>query len=141
MTKNRFFRHPAFSGILPAFCLILAATIHLEAAENLYRIIDLKTGETTETPATPADLLKNKDYKETKMVFRRIPAGIVIMNEGRTEATLSREYWLAVFECTQVALGSAGLKEFQAPQTQLLCLSWTPEVIGNQSEMPPISQG
>ncbi|MFO7535288.1 MAG: formylglycine-generating enzyme family protein [Kiritimatiellia bacterium] len=83
--------------------LVLAAILVAGGVqgEGLFRVVDLKTGEVVERRDAPADLLANDLYKTTRMVFRRIPAGTVKMDGGRLAVTLTQDYWLGVFECTQ----------------------------------------
>ena len=60
----------------------------------------------------PSDLLTNKEYKITKLVLRRIPAGTFTMGSPVTEkgrrnneiphqVSLTRDYYMGVFEVTQ----------------------------------------
>lgn len=58
----------------------------------------------------PGGLLPNRDYRTSKMVFRRIPARNVTWKMGFGDAafdvTLSRDYYIAVFELTQAQVRS-----------------------------------
>jgi formylglycine-generating enzyme required for sulfatase activity len=79
-------------------------------------VIDLNSGKITEFPKRPADLLTNDVYKTTKMVLKKIPHGTFIMGSPESETgrepfgkgsetqhnvTLSRDFYMAVFQCTQ----------------------------------------
>jgi formylglycine-generating enzyme required for sulfatase activity len=76
-----------------------------------YRIVDLSTGVISEANSMP-DLLTNADYKTTKLVLKRIPAGTFTMGdevnvdvypdeEPEHTVNITQDYWMGVFEVTQ----------------------------------------
>ena len=75
-----------------------------------YLVVDLAANSAervryyVSTNAIPGGLLANKDYRTTKLVFRRIPARGVTWNMGpdgaQHEVTLDHDYYIAVFELT-----------------------------------------
>ena len=75
-----------------------------------YLVVDLAANSServryyTSTNALPGGLLANRDYRTTKMVFRRIPAKGVTWKMGPDGAqhvvTLDHDYYIAVFELT-----------------------------------------
>lgn len=81
--------------------------------DGAYIVVDLLSGAVTELSSVPADLLANADYKTTKMVFRRVPAGTFTMGspgdemgrwadrEFQHQVTLTQDFYLGVFEVTQ----------------------------------------
>lgn len=86
--------------------IVFAAAIAVSAATRIalaaeYMIFDLESSEVETLDAAPEDLTTNDAYKTTKMVFRRIPAGAVSMGGGRLEVTQTRDFYMAVFQCTQ----------------------------------------
>ena len=78
-------------------------------------IVDLSDGTVLEVATPPSDLLTNEVYKTTKMVLKRIPAGTFTMGspesqlgrehykiqEAQHQVTLSKNFYMAIFECTQ----------------------------------------
>ena len=89
-----------------------------------YLVVDLAANSSeriryyTSTNALPGGLLANKDYRTTKMVFRRIPAKGVTWNMGpdgaQHEVTLDHDYYIGVFELT-AGQHYTVLKENNAP--------------------------
>ncbi len=75
-----------------------------------YLVVDLATNSAervryyVSTNAIPGGLLANKDYRTTKLVFRRIEAKGVTWNMGldnaQHEVTLDHDYYIGVFELT-----------------------------------------
>jgi len=86
----------------------LATTAFFDVA-----VVNLDTGTITDLWNVPSDLLTNSVYKTTKMVFRRIPHGTFTMgspsselgrdsfNETQHQVTLTRDFYIGVFEVTQ----------------------------------------
>jgi formylglycine-generating enzyme required for sulfatase activity len=82
----------------------------VDVVRGEYLVVDLATGS-VEGRLGIADLRTNPAYRDTKMVFRRLPAGIARLGSGGTRAwgqgdepdrTVSvRETYLAVFETTR----------------------------------------
>lgn len=78
-------------------------------------VVDLTDGSVVEVADPPSDLLTNDDYKTTKMVLKKLPAGTFTMGspeseigkenykiqESQHQVTLSKDFYVAVFECTQ----------------------------------------
>ena len=84
--------------------IICAIVVALCAAPGLaaeYMVFDFESHDVAALDAAPDDLLTNDAYKSTKMVFRRIPAGKFAMNGGQLEVDITRDYYIAVFQCTQ----------------------------------------
>lgn len=94
-----------------------AQDIELLKAGRLYMVIDLSAGP--EAPRYPVSYLNavpeggwTDEYKTTKLVLRRIPAGTFIMgspeeevgrdsDETQRKVTLTRDYYIGVFPVTQ----------------------------------------
>jgi formylglycine-generating enzyme required for sulfatase activity len=80
---------------------------------STHLVVDLASGDVLHLSRVPADLLTNADYKTTKMVFRRIPAGTFTMgsptdelgrfadSEFQHQVTLTKDFYIGVFEVTQ----------------------------------------
>jgi len=86
--------------------------------EGLYLVIDLSGGpEATRYPVSYLDAVPDggwtDEYKTTKLVMRRIPAGTFTMGspegelgrwddrEGQRQVTLTKDYYMGVFQVTQ----------------------------------------
>jgi formylglycine-generating enzyme required for sulfatase activity len=109
------------------------------AASFAYLVLDLPTGQVT-TSTKPADLLTNADYKTTKMVFRRIPAGIFTMGspedelgrladrEFQHQVTLTEDFYIGVFEVTQAqyyqVMGGADPSSYKGDHRPVEMVSW-----------------
>lgn len=89
-----------------------------DSSVALYMVVDLAGGPETDRypvlylPSPPSDLLSNPAYKTTKLVLRRVPAGVFTMGspaeelgrgqgEEQRSVTLTRDYYIGVFEATQ----------------------------------------
>ena len=104
-----------FVGALAAslFCVALSA----RAEKDLYCVIDLSAGPNAKSyPVSYMDAEPQggwtQEYKTNKMVFRKIPAGKFVMgspknelgrdtNEDQHEVTLTKPFYMGVFEVTQ----------------------------------------
>ena len=80
-------------------------------SEDLYMVVDLSSGAISYLDAVPAGGWSD-EYKTTKMVLRKIPAGKFIMGsptnefcreeeEVQHEVTLTKDFYIGVFEMTQ----------------------------------------
>ena len=70
-----------------------------------YMIVNLKTGAVTyENIETDQDAANTKyntvEYKTTKMVFRKVPAGTYSVQNGATNAIMASDYYIGIFELT-----------------------------------------
>jgi len=108
------------------------------AAFFTYLVLDLQTGLIT-TSTKPADLLTNADYKTTKMVFRRIPAGTFTMGSPEDElgrysdetqhtVTFTQDFYIGVFEVTQAqykaVMAGADPSNFKGDHRPVERVSW-----------------
>jgi formylglycine-generating enzyme required for sulfatase activity len=86
--------------------------LSLGGGDGTYLVVDLATGATANLTLPPPDMPTSVEYKTTKMVFRRIPAGTFTMgspggelgkdtNETQHSAQLTQDYYLGVFAVTQ----------------------------------------
>jgi formylglycine-generating enzyme required for sulfatase activity len=86
--------------------------VSLGGGDGTYLAVDLVTGATANLTLPPPDMPTSVEYKTTKMVFRRIPAGTFTMgspagelgrftNETQHTVQLTQDYYLGVFEVTQ----------------------------------------
>lgn len=107
---------PARAGLdgdsLPNFRIL---SVTPDATDHTYMILNLVDGSYTFAADEPeGGWLANPEHYQTKMVFRRIPAGTATLgltkalkdklgtaaNTGRHTATISSDYYLAVFPAT-----------------------------------------
>jgi len=96
----------------------LACADELNDPAKLYMVVDVSKGLDAESyPVTylesePVDLPTNDEYKTTKLLLRRIPAGTFTMGsppdevgrgkgEAQHQVTLSKSFYIGVFELTQ----------------------------------------
>ena len=109
--------------VLAALCLVALASLSggcspaADPADAPYIVVDLSAG--CDAPSYPVSTLAappsggwTDEFKTTKLVLRRIPAGSFVMgspktetvheeNEVRHDVTLSEAYYIGVFEVTQ----------------------------------------
>jgi formylglycine-generating enzyme required for sulfatase activity len=93
----------------------------------------------TELSSSPSNLLTNDEYKTTKMVLMRIPAGTFYMgspisetgrwsNEDLHQVTLKKNYYMATFECTQaqyaVIMDGANPSNYMGSKHPVETVSW-----------------
>jgi formylglycine-generating enzyme required for sulfatase activity len=109
------------------------------AASFAYLVLNLPTGQVT-TSTKPADLLTNADYKSSKMVFRRIPAGTFTMGspedelgrysdrEFQHQVTLTEDFYIGVFEVTQAqykaVMSGADPSDYKGDDRPVETVSW-----------------
>ncbi len=90
---------------------------HVAPAEDTYLIIDLSAGPAASSypvsyRSTPPAYGWTDEYKTTKLVLRRIPAGTFVMgspenelgrwnDETQHQVTLTKDFYIGVFEITQ----------------------------------------
>jgi formylglycine-generating enzyme required for sulfatase activity len=87
--------------------------VSLGGGDGTYLVVDLATGTTANLTLPPPGMPTSTEYKTTKMVFRRIPAGTFTMgspgdelgrdvsNEFQHQVTLTQDFYIGVFEVTQ----------------------------------------
>ncbi len=103
-----------------------------------YSVVDLSTGSVTYLSAAPSDLLTNTVYRESKMVFRRIPAGTFTMgappgevggesDEPLHSVVLTQDFWIGVFEVTQgqyTAIAGSNPSTYKNAHHPVETISW-----------------
>jgi formylglycine-generating enzyme required for sulfatase activity len=99
--------------LAPRSALSKPATVaKVDSAERKYLVVDLVNGGYEYLASEPEGGFNVDTYKTTKMVFRKIPAGKFVMgspvsevgrddNEIQHEVTLTKPFYMGVFEVTQ----------------------------------------
>lgn len=90
------------------FVINCAVSEGLEESEATWMAVDLTTGEIQYYDYTVEEALAEfntganaSDYKTTKMVFRKVPAGTYYVQDSTlTKATLDKAYWIGMYEVT-----------------------------------------
>ena len=86
-------------------CERMIVTGSAEQSQGLYMVIDLSGGSSaTSYPVSYLNAVPSggwtDTYKTTKLVLRRIESGTFMM-QGKRQVTLTRDYYMGVFEMTQ----------------------------------------
>ena len=117
-----------------------------------YFIVDLATGAATEEGRlnrqeySDARYRNDTAYRTTKMVFRKIPAGVYYVNsDGTTTANITNDYYMGVFPVTvaQHALLTNAAAEATATAANMkpvVKVSWTELRYGSSSTSTAIAQ-
>jgi len=71
-----------------------------DVTDRSYMIVDLKTGA-IKYEAEGSTNYNTREYKTSKMVFRKIPAGTYSVQDGATNAVMASEYYIGIFEVTE----------------------------------------
>ena len=70
-----------------------------DEALGAYMVVDLTTGATTYETGSYSKYTDNI-YKTTKMVFRKIPAGTYAVQNGNTQANITNDFYIGIYEVT-----------------------------------------